>query len=496
MVAFLKIENPGVCPPEGFTLFGATTKRRYYSGDAKNDLIIGTFGSGNKHSVCVLLRSKINPVVFCGSQRLSFFTRDVTIKGVAGSSTSDRVCVRYGGKTEAGRSITKEEELSVTLDYGTSDWEEISLALRELVSNSLDACFEQGMDVAQAVKAVCVEVVEENQVRAKAGCTRVFIPLTPGVEDFYNKLGRWFLHFSEPALVTETILPKARRSHEGKEVACIYRRGVYVREWTADDVPSLFDYNLANLRLNESRTAGDWDVRHACGSALAGASKEQLACIFRGLRSGSDFWEAHFDTYGLDSQYEAHSVQEERKERWQAAFKAVAGEDGVLMSDQHSDLTDTVSRKGYTPVATKADGWVKAGERMGIKSDVQVLTEDDKKGRTYSAATPAVEAALDWVWEVVDSCNMTAGKDKPKPGCFWEPMKAESQTWGLQKGNEVLIHTEIAGSITDMLRWVMLEEVGHYVTGATDMSRDFQTFFIRLASKLALSLTAPVPFRE
>ena len=483
---YLKIENPGICPPEGFTLFGATTKRR----SASNPLVIGTFGSGNKHSTCLLLRAGVNPVVFCSNLRMSFFTRPVQVKGVAGSITQKRVCVRYGGKDEEGRSCTREEELSVTLDYGVSDWPTINLGLREYVSNALDACFEVGMTVDQARKAVKVEVVDEPQVRAKVGHTRVFVPLTPEVQQFYDQLGKWFLHFSEPALVTQSILPKASRNvTEGKQVAVIYRRGVYVREFLSTDLASIYDYNLNDLRLNESRTASDWDVKHAAGQALAGSDRTTLARVFRAMRDVSaNFWEFTFDSYGLSSDYVPDEEKQKREATWQAAFEAVAGADAVLMDDSHPDIAGMVERKGYTAVATKATAWVEAGKKHGIRSDEKVLTADDLEGRTFSDATDDVRAVLDWVWNLVEIFDMANGKSKPAVGCFYRHMVAGSDNRGLYRDGTVYVHTDLAHGKSEALRWTVWHEVGHHVTGATDGSYDFVVWFNRLVAKMGNQL--------
>ena len=50
MATYMKIENPGVCPTEGFILLGATSKRL---ADNDSPYTIGQFGSGNKHAVNV-----------------------------------------------------------------------------------------------------------------------------------------------------------------------------------------------------------------------------------------------------------------------------------------------------------------------------------------------------------------------------------------------------------------------------------------------------------
>jgi major membrane immunogen (membrane-anchored lipoprotein) len=44
-----------------------------------------------------------------------------------------------------------------------------------------------------------------------------------------------------------------------------------------------------------------------------------------------------------------------------------------------------------------------------------------------------------------------------------------------------------AGVLSNRLVKVALEEVAHYVTGATDNSRDFQDYLLELAVKLARS---------
>ena len=74
MPAYLKIENVGVCPPEGFTVLGVSL-----ADTSSNQGVIGQFGSGNKHGVAVCLRHDVQPIVFCGSLRLEFFTKPQTV---------------------------------------------------------------------------------------------------------------------------------------------------------------------------------------------------------------------------------------------------------------------------------------------------------------------------------------------------------------------------------------------------------------------------------
>ena len=183
---------------------------------------------------------------------MEFSTRPQTVSDGIASKDFGRVVVKFGGSDPiTGASKSSTEDLGFVLSYGDKDWTESSLALREFVSNAIDRSIREVGDWS----AVKIEIVSESQVRAKAGYTRVFVPLTPEVLEFYNNLGKWFLHFSEPESLGKAILPKANRNLGDRKAAVIYRRGVRVREFESSDTESLFDYNLDNLTIDESRKA-------------------------------------------------------------------------------------------------------------------------------------------------------------------------------------------------------------------------------------------------
>jgi len=92
MAAFLKIENIGVAPEEGFTVFGVSLADTSLSNG-----VIGQFGSGNKHGVAVLLRNELSPVVFAGNLKLEFSTRSQTVSDTQATKEFSRVVVKYGG---------------------------------------------------------------------------------------------------------------------------------------------------------------------------------------------------------------------------------------------------------------------------------------------------------------------------------------------------------------------------------------------------------------
>ena len=484
MSAYLKIENIGVCPPEGFTVLGVSL-----ADTSNNQGVIGQFGSGNKHGVAVLLRNELNPIVFAGTLKLEFGTKPQTVSDGLATKEFGRVVVKFGGNDAEGINRSSTEDLGFVLDYGKQDWNEISLALREFVSNAIDRSIRERGDWS----GVKIEIVDENQVRAKREHTRVFIPMNADVLRFYNDLGKWFLHFSEPESLSKAILPKKNRNLGDRKAAVIYRRGVRVREFESSDTESLFDYNLNDLTIDEARKASDWDVRHHCGRALAGADKNTLAILFHHLlNSDKPVWEFCFDAYSLQPSYRDTEEDRERQQNWQDAFTQVAGEDAVLTGEASADQLE---RKGYKPVQAP-EGLVNAASRYGVQTPITVLSTDEMSGREITEATPDAQTAVDFVWGLLDEVRLTNGKEKPVVKCFTSILDAGTMLNGYYRNNEVFINSDLAGSasltggsdcLSNRLLKVALEEVAHHVTEATDNSRDFQDFLLELAVKMARS---------
>lgn len=454
---YLLIENEGVCPIEGFTLLGASLAD---SGS------IGQFGSGAKHGVTVCLRHSLDPIVYCGNSRLSFSVREQVIADSQSSKTVQRVCVQEGSRAP--------RDLGFVLDYGRQDWTHVALAMREFVSNAID----QSVRVTGGWDSVRVEVVKSGQVRAKNGYTRIFVPMSPEVREFYADLDRWFLHFSEPESLQKTLLPKRNRNFHGRSSAVIYRRGVLVREFSARSVPSLFDYNLNELSIDEVRKASDWDVLHACGRALADADVESLVKLFAHYKNGgSEVWEGSFSEYALESGLS-------KGENWVAAFDQVAFDHEVLSMGGTAPF---LVRKGYTPLIVPVNIAI-AANKFGVRNALSVLTRDDQNGVEVIDPKPAAIDAVNMMWRHIEQCNLTQGKTKPPVKCFRSILSGEQLIGGFYRDGVVYINEQFAGGelggSSERLLLIALEELAHYITGATDNSRDFQDYLLHLAVKL------------
>jgi major membrane immunogen (membrane-anchored lipoprotein) len=97
----------------------------------------------------------------------------------------------------------------------------------------------------------------------------------------------------------------------------------------------------------------------------------------------------------------------------------------------------------------------------------------------------------------VQSCGLDNGKDKPPVKCFTSILDAGVMLNGYYRDGVVYITADLApagvadvAQLSDRLLKVAMEEVAHYVTGATDNSRDFQDYLLDLAVKLSRARVA------
>lgn len=496
---YLKIENPGVAPAEAFTLMGASTKRH-----SENNNLIGKFGTGNKQAIGTLMRAGLNPIIFCGNLRLTFSTRTQNVDSGLGSHDFQRIVVTYSGKDAKGVSRTGTEDLGWVLEHGAIDWQTTDLALREFVSNSLDRAMEEGehnfkkqleqdqdlswlqrrdklneyLSTATDYKNVNIEVFsDEKRVRANAGTTRVFIPVNEDVFKFYSNLGKWFLHFSEPEMLKETILPKNGRNLGANQTAVIYRRGVRVREVETSKHESLFDYNLEDLELDEARKVDDWRVQYEAARCFRNITEEKMITFWQSCLNQREVWEHGF--YGS-------TMAGGNSDVWRSSFYKAAGQDAVIAT---RDTGEYAARKGFK-VVTVPENFLLAATSYRVPSAQTVLTKDEQEGREVFDADAGALDAVDWVWSMLVSRGMTNGKAKPEVKTFRRIMDAGGQTLGYYRSGVVYLNQDITGGRSVQLLVTALEEVVHHVTGATDNSRDFQDYLLNFIVQSSMNTEA------
>ena len=479
--SYLLIENIGVAPIEGLTLFGASMTRAY-----GNDDTIGQFGSGSKHAISLLMRHDINPIIYCGNLRLEFYPKYQTVKDEKNELTVRRVCVRITGKDSEGKQNNREEELGWTLEHGVFDWNNVSMALREFVSNALD----RSQRETGTFNDVRVEVVNEKP-RAKTGWkhTRVYIPFTTAVATFHSQLGKRFLHFSEQYNLKARILPKANRDlnvNPGKPQGNIYKNGVFVRSIRQN---TLFDYNFGkDFELDESRNSSESSINgHILKNLLFTDSAAIREKVITELLAGTAYHEFSncYLTYDIREEFDENTENATKaKQNWQIAWNKIAGTNGIVTCGIE-EINTAIRFKGWQPKPVLSDNWREILKKLGIKGEKDVLTQDEIEGKEILPPTDDVNKCFEKVWGLLESFGRLQQKPKPTLNVFKKVMDAGNVINGYAQGNGVYINDLIANGQSKKLFKVMLEEVVHYVTGARDFSRDIQDFLFTLVTDMS-----------
>ena len=488
MPTYLKIENPGVCPVEGFILLGATSKRL---ADNDSPYTIGQFGSGGKHAVNVLLRAKLYPIVFCGNHRLEYGTKPGKMKALEGQTDYNRVIVKHGGTDEDGASVTFTEELSQTDEYGVLDWNCMGMAFREFVSNAIDAAIAVNRQAEGKAKwpwdGVKVELVPEEKVRAKTW-------LHPRLCACRQRRGYPLLRKSGqvvPAFLGAGSNHPGNPHEEIPQPRCRlpYRR--HFSSWCAGpgDRPVFF---RVPLRLQPERSAGgripqcgrlpvpkcgdEGDGKGQPGSpgcldAVVPRKHALLGASIRRLRTQA--------AMGRD-------CRRNRRPQGQLEQGPGIGRGYVVLAAKDGPV-QTLARKGYDPLEVP-ETVVRAAEEYGCPTPSKILSADELDGRESFDPTPDAVAALDWVWERINQAGMDDGKAKPEIRCFRKVMNGGTVVLGFLRDGIVYVNEDLATGASVELRQTVLEEVAHYLTESKDCTRDLQDWAFKLAVRVAMAV--------
>jgi hypothetical protein len=461
----LLIQNRGEAPVESFTLLGASLSRN------ENNLL-GKFGSGAKFAITTLLRRGLKVTVYTGLTRLEFKTRVIEIDDGLEVKQERQVYIQFGGTSK------KRQDLGWVLSMGEMDWGiDIDMALREFVSNAIDRTVKQGDNVREAYTDgdLIVRIVPDDAQRAQKGYTRVFIEADEACQTYVDELPMRFLHFSG-ANLGRALMPKLG----DRRKAQIYYNGVWVRELAAFE-DSLFDYNFSEgqITIDESRNLDDYNTRAAVAKLFRDAGEGDLVRLFRALQQGTTSLETGLDAFYMKpNSYDG--ATEKQKEAWKAAWEEVNG-DSVACGRDQGVVGDFARRKGHNLAVIDEPSMLETVKEYGIPGVGDVLSDNERKGRTITAPTFEAIDAVTTVWEWVTATDLIDEEKCPKPKVrgFDEISNAESDCLGFYTPGttEVHIRNDLGG---DILLETALEEVAHYVTGATDCSRDFQNFLLRL----------------
>ena len=384
---------------------------------------IGQFGSGSMMSCLLILREMgQSPIIYVNGTKIHFtFEPDFTSEG----GQYNRVFMHTDKNTK---------ELSVSLEYGEKDWNDVGMAIREFVSNAIDqgesplSCIFQASEPAKTDKGVTV-----------------YIPMSGAVSKYYQNIGEKFLHYS--GRENRKLIVKSEPS------PCkLYRRGVFIRELSQK---SIFDYNL-DFDIAENRNGSSdsmtWKIFAHLSFRL---TKENAQILFDHVCKNTDCMEVKWDTY--------HVVNEKP---WKEVFE----NSPHIFAPNNIEIGEGVRvNPKWFDFITKM-----CPEKSGILSGAAL------EGMIPVPANNECLSLFNKLWDFVCMIDPTHGKEKPSIEMFKTKDGQIPKFLGcyMERTRKISIWQDQC-----MSAQTILEEICHHTSGQMDCTRKFQEYLFRLLSE-------------
>jgi hypothetical protein len=444
-MSHILIQNQGELPIWGMRLLGLSNKTSEQ---------IGQFGTGLKESIALLARMDNLPVIYSGECRIDF-----AIKEIDGQQ---EICFKLSERRDrfaAGRW----HGLGMHPNFGHADWNDPWMVFREVLCNALD---ESGLDNLH-------HDVSSNDPEGVAGATRVYIPSTPDLLTAYTSVNDKLLDLSDYNIeVPFTGIGRVITKRKAEKLQ-VFHRGVWIQE--GDEV-SLFDYELDDLKLNESRLC-DWHKVNAQIAKLIAlftvpmAEKALLYIIKEEL-----------DCYELDTMMQAgYYADVEIAANWCEAFHNIYGEDAVV-TDNDKFHYDRLTQLNKKPVIIEHEGLRYLLKAAGVPHAAMVLTHEQREYAHSQTPTLETQAIFDEIWNHFVLEELHEGKEKPGLMQFEQRSGQNNILFGEYRDGVCYINIACAGSRQE--RIACTEEIAHYISDAEDFSRAFQLFLVQCMERL------------
>lgn len=456
---YIKISNEAACVNRlALEKLGLSTKR-----DDPNT--IGQFGSGIKYAPISALRMGLE-FVFCGNDEQGPYQLRYSVREENGIK-----CIVYDYGT-----YTKES--SFTVDAGTLSWEDNYQIYREAISNAKDG---------GNWKRELVEAIGQPQVNEFA----VYITASPEMVEIYNNHNHYFCDNHE--LVYEDTRRKVRILEKGEPaLSCVYVKSVLAFEEETDS-PSLFDYEMNTMGLNEERRIKNtYAMEQDIVATLANCVDHSVIdTILEYAFNDFGCWE-----FGFYSKWEYVKMNPVYLER----FKNMFGDKAVIIAPMLSivpDIDKAIKMRGYKPVFCKEESIYKCFENSKFPNATEIFGEGIKYEIDEDLSqSPMLMRAFD-----------IAASFEPKLRNLAKPMvlftSADSDdikglTIGMDKDEDqrqILIEKTYSTNahIADLVGTI-IHEYDHLSTGITDMmSREFRHLADNRLGKLMTTMYKETP---
>lgn len=417
---YVCFENKGEVPLNAFKLLGASSKRG-------STTKIGYFGTGLKYAIAVMLKQGIDFKVYSGDKEVKIGTRKTKF------IDEDILVMTVNG-----------EKTSITLDAGI-DWLPW-FAIREIYSNTIDEGGAMSLN---------------TELGPKAGHTRIFVDTeAEALKDVFQNWNNYFSMNRNPDFKNAigTLLPKLPTRPE----FTAFRRGIRVHESRRH---SVFDYDLQEVTINESRVATyTFQVHQLASEVLAGAPlaniNEFLRLAKNPRRSQFTEWQNEFWDYTGNYSF---------SEDWLLALN----DKRLVPADYagHYDITETTQIVPDKLLDKLKARFGDAINTAGDNRDKFTVMQVDKQPLTKMLEVFAL-AGFDWELEKIDIVQFN-----------------DKDLLGMAKDGRVLLSTQLfTPAHRHEIASTLIEEITHAKTGLSDGTRQMQNYLFNTITNMAKEL--------
>jgi hypothetical protein len=422
---YVCFENKGEVPVNAFKLLGASNKRA----DSSK---IGYFGTGLKYAIAVMLKQGIEFKIFSGNKEVVIGTRKTKFL----EDTVDVMTVN-GEKT------------SITLDAGI-DWKPW-YAIREIYSNAID---EGG-------------TMSLNQLpEPKANHTRIFIDSeAEALQDIFKNWNAYFTQSRDAVFrnTRGTLFTKLPTVPE----YIAFRKGIRVFESRKH---SVFDYDLPDVEINESRVAiYSFKVNESCSELLASSNiecvQEYLKLSKNSRRSEYIEWEDGFWDY--TAMYSFSDAWIEALNDYRLVPANFAG---------HYDITETTLILPDKLIDKLQNRFGEAINVAGNNKDKFTIIDGVNKQPLQKLLDVYSVAGFEWELDKIDIVKFN-----------------DKDIYGQAKDGRVLLSNSLfTPTRKHEVASVLLEEITHAITGYADCTREMQGYLFKTITNMAKDLAGSV----
>ncbi|MEY3376805.1 MAG: hypothetical protein RL463_1115 [Bacteroidota bacterium] len=428
---------------------GLSTKRN-------SDETIGQFGSGIKFAPIAAVRKGLR-WIFTGEDSKGKYVLEYVVKDDDGIP-----CIFY--KYE-----DYEKPSSFTADAGLLSWEEPFQILREVIANAIDQSTMSDLPWS-------LDIVDESEISANDGEFSVYITADDEMLKIVENFDKYFSTNRKPIYDVPGHFSGFKLYEPIDDNMRVYCKGVLVYTTANHEEMSsskaLFDYEFANLELNEERTVKSlFDLNSKIGRALNMIEDRKM--VRNLIESVMDDENDSLYEFNYISEWALNQTPDSdyKKEMWKDSFNEVMP-NHVLIGEKDNTINKVLSIKarGFIPaVIEKASkfGFLTA---KGVPTALAIVGENFQYSYSddlilYDDLITAVEILADVVPETSEAYPSNLRILEDETDCM-------AMTINMTKDKEdrlVLISDDVAssGNLESIIA-TLIHEFDHFSTGLDD----------------------------